>query len=149
MKRSLAALAIWAAASCTGTPPVAKAPNADQVRQLLKQGAGSNIAVTNEAWSPPLRPLTLAGTPLAVRHHIGAAISGLPRWQIVDENDAVVWATRTTRVFRFVDDVYLLMTPVGDSVRVEARSASRLGKGDLGQNRRNLAEFLAALAKQR
>lgn len=149
MKRPLTALALLAGASCAGTPPVTKAPTAEEVRQLLLKGPGSNIAVTNEAWSPPLRPLTVPGTPLTVRHLIGDAIGRLPRWRIVDENDAVVWATHTTRIFRFVDDVYLLMTPVGDSVRLEARSASRLGKGDLGQNRRNLTELLTELRKPR
>ena len=73
------------------------------------------------------------------------AIGGLRRWQVTGREDAVVRATRTTRLFRFVDDVLLLLEPAHGGTRVSARSASRVGRGDLGQNRRNLAELWRVL----
>jgi uncharacterized protein (DUF1499 family) len=62
--------------------------------------------------------------------------------------DGVIWATRRTRLFRFVDDIYLLLLPAHDSTVVFARSASRVGRGDLGQNRRNLGELWAAMEQR-
>jgi uncharacterized protein (DUF1499 family) len=56
-----------------------------------------------------------------------------------------VQATRTTRIFRFVDDISVLLEPAVGGTAVAARSGSRIGRGDLGQNRRNLAELWEAL----
>ena len=37
------------------------------------------------------------------------------------------------------------IVPNGDGCRLHARSQSRVGRGDFGQNRRNLRELFAAL----
>jgi uncharacterized protein (DUF1499 family) len=76
---------------------------------------------------------------------VAHAIATLPRWQVAGRQGPVIRATRTTRLFRFVDDVLLLLEPAGGGTRIQARSASRVGRGDLGQNRRNLAELWRAL----
>jgi uncharacterized protein (DUF1499 family) len=73
----------------------------------------------------------------------------MPRWKVADSTGAVLWITRTTRLFRFVDDLYLLVEPRGDQSAILVRSASRVGKGDLGQNRRNIAELWVAIASAR
>jgi uncharacterized protein (DUF1499 family) len=64
---------------------------------------------------------------------------------VQDTSSAVVWVTRTTRLFRFVDDLYILVEPREGRSAVLVRSASRIGRGDLGQNRRNIIELWAAL----
>ena len=56
-----------------------------------------------------------------------------------------VHLTRKTRLFRFVDDVHLRIFPDGGGSRVEGTSQSRVGKGDLGQNARNLRELFRDL----
>lgn len=56
--------------------------------------------------------------------------------------------TRTTRVMRFVDDIRVRLFVDGDRTRIDAASQSRFGKGDLGQNRRNLRELLAEFDDQ-
>ncbi|QDT70252.1 hypothetical protein MalM25_31980 [Planctomycetes bacterium MalM25] len=49
---------------------------------------------------------------------------------------------RTTGLMRYQDDIWLLVTDQGDgTLRFDAESRSRVGKGDLGQNPRNLAEL--------
>ncbi|MDV6031833.1 MAG: DUF1499 domain-containing protein [Phycisphaera sp. RhM] len=60
--------------------------------------------------------------------------------------------TRTTPLLKFVDDIEVELTarPAGQestrqSVIVNATSQSRVGKGDLGQNPRNLIELTTAL----
>ncbi len=48
--------------------------------------------------------------------------------------------TRTTPLFRFVDDIDVKLSPdqTGSGTQLQANSQSRVGKGDLGQNPRNL-----------
>ena len=57
-------------------------------------------------------------------------------------------AVRKTRLFGFEDDVTARVYPDPDGARLELTSASRLGKGDLGQNSRNLAELLRAVDRE-
>ena len=73
------------------------------------------------------------------------AIRTLPRWRVTERAGSVIRATRTTRLFRFVDDIVVLLEPAAGGTRVLARSASRVGRRDFGQNRRNLAELWHAL----
>ena len=47
-----------------------------------------------------------------------------------------LWATYTSTVFRFVDDVEMHRRPGDD--RIEVRSASRTGYSDLGANRKRI-----------
>jgi len=60
---------------------------------------------------------------------------------------------RETRLFRFKDDITLRVSGVVDADGnrlsiVTGHSQSRVGKGDLGQNPRNLREILTALDAQ-
>ena len=47
-----------------------------------------------------------------------------------------------SRLFRFVDDVELLVDP--EAARIEIRSASRVGHSDLGVNRKRVEVIRAA-----
>ena len=70
------------------------------------------------------------------------AVEGLPRWSLEAAEASEVRAVRTTRLFRFRDDVTARVRPDPGGARLELTSASRLGRGDLGQNPRNLEEHL-------
>lgn len=108
--------------------------------------AARNWAETNVS-DPKLAPPTLPVPRHQAVTHIQAAIQKLPRWHIVsvDEANSLIKATRTTRLFRFIDDVVIRLedAPNG-ATRLHIRSQSRVGKGDLGQNRRNIIELLKA-----
>jgi uncharacterized protein (DUF1499 family) len=129
--------------------PAPKAPSTEtEFRALLSRGSGSNFVVTSDtAADSRLRTPTLPGSATDLRGRVLTALLTLPRWQIQDTSGAVIWATRATRLFRFTDDIYLLIESRPTGSAILARSASRVGKGDLGQNRRNLAEIWAALAR--
>jgi uncharacterized protein (DUF1499 family) len=73
------------------------------------------------------------------------AVTAIRGWRVVGQAAGVVQATRTTRLFRFVDDISILLEPASGGTAVSARSGSRVGRGDFGQNRRNLAELWQAL----
>jgi uncharacterized protein (DUF1499 family) len=76
------------------------------------------------------------------------AVTRLPRWRVESSDGRSLKAVRTTRVFRFRDDVELRAKSEAGGTRLELNSASRVGRNDLGQNRRNLAELLAALDRE-
>ena len=79
---------------------------------------------------------------------IERAVEELPRWSLESSDGNELRAVRTTRLFRFRDDVMARVYPDPDGARVELTSASRLGKGDLGQNPRNLKELLRAVDRE-
>jgi len=76
-------------------------------------------------------------------------INNLPRWQIVEADlpAGKIRAERTSRLFRFTDDIEIEIKQTGPGhARLDVRSASRVGKGDFGQNARNIQFLLEALA---
>jgi uncharacterized protein (DUF1499 family) len=106
-----------------------------------------NWADTDEPGDPALAPLDLSLPPAEALRCVEELLHTLPRWHLeaVDPQNGMLRATRRTRLWRFVDDVTLRLEPAGGGTRIHARSQSRIGKGDFGQNRRNLLELLGAL----
>jgi uncharacterized protein (DUF1499 family) len=150
--RPLAAGVIAAAAgalsACAPERPASELPTAADALALIKQGGGSNVAVTTpDADDPRLRPRIYPGKASEIARMTEQAVTPLPRWEVIAGRSGVIWLTHRTRL-GFVDDVYLLLLPTGDSTVVFARSASRVGQYDFGQNRRNLRELWAALDKR-
>lgn len=76
---------------------------------------------------------------------LGLANGGLPRWRVVasDDDEGTIHAESATLVFKFVDDVHIHVgLDENGQTRVDLRSASRVGKGDLGRNPRTIGRFL-------
>lgn len=71
-------------------------------------------------------------------------------WEVKvrDRDKGEIRAVATTLVFRFKDDVTIMIGREGESVVVNVRSHSRIGKGDLGTNARRIRQFQAKLAKR-
>jgi uncharacterized protein (DUF1499 family) len=65
-------------------------------------------------------------------------------WEIVavDAKTGHMEATATTLLFGFKDDVVVRVSPEATGSRVDVRSASRVGRSDLGVNARRVREFL-------
>jgi uncharacterized protein (DUF1499 family) len=78
------------------------------------------------------------------------AVGRMPRWTLVSSRSeqGEIRAEATTRLFRFVDDVVVRVTEEGGRTAVNVRSASRVGRGDLGQNARNIRAFFLELDRQ-
>ncbi len=98
---------------------------------------------------PRLRPLIVPADPADAVRGAAAVVATHPRWRIVsaDPRAGSLHATHATRVWRFIDDVHLRFTAQASGTRIVGRSQSRIGKGDLGQNARNLRELATALSK--
>lgn len=86
-------------------------------------------------------PLPL-GDPATVRDSLAAVVGGFPRAEVVEARDDYLRATFTSRVWRFVDDVEFRPDPAAGVVHV--RSASRVGRGDMGVNRARVEAIRAA-----
>jgi len=85
-------------------------------------------------------------TPEKVLAAAEKTVARLPRWHVESRAESTLSAVRTTRVFRFKDDVVLRAAPTpSGGTSLALTSASRVGRNDLGQNARNLSELLAAL----
>ena len=69
-------------------------------------------------------------------------------WEViaVDRTRGLLEAIDTTFWFRFKDDIVVRVRAIGPSrSRVDVRSKSRIGRGDLGTNARRIRMFTAAL----
>ena len=72
----------------------------------------------------------------------------LPNWTAEASGENEVRAVRTTRLFRFRDDVKVRVYARADGAGSELTGASRVGKNDLGQNFRNIKELLQAVERE-
>ena len=77
---------------------------------------------------------------------IVAIVGSMPRATIVERTPTTMRAEFRTRLFRFVDDVLFEIDEAKKTI--EFRSASRVGRGDLGVNRKRLEAIRAAFAEK-
>lgn len=104
-----------------------------------------NWADTHEPTHPDLAPMTVPIPPDAAVERVKKAVATLPRWSVQSEASGELKLTRRTRVIGFVDDVTVTIQAAGPDAIIHAASKSRVGVGDLGQNRRNILELWAAI----
>lgn len=95
---------------------------------------------------PDLAPIesSLAAGDAYARAQIAARSLG---WEITYENpeEGTFDATDTTAIFRFVDDVTVRVRSQGWGSRIDVRSKSRDGRGDLGANAARIERFAAQI----
>ncbi|MGQ7843904.1 DUF1499 domain-containing protein [Granulosicoccus sp. 3-233] len=85
--------------------------------------------------------LAIEADPSSAIETMATLISEQPGARIVSRNDHYLHATWSTRLMGFVDDVECLLIPASgnDQAVLQIRSASRLGKSDLGANEKRIA----------
>ncbi len=119
----------------------------------LKAPSNTDNSVTSQAALFPdspqreaaaIAPLALRGSGLATIARIAAIVEGTDGAKLIRSGPDYLYAQYTSRVMRFVDDVEFWYDPQTQVVQV--RSASRLGKSDLGVNRRRIESIRTALA---
>jgi len=105
---------------------------------------GPDAAVQQRRAYPDIVPLTLPASPADVLARADRAARALG-WTVVatDPLDGRLEATATTFWFRFVDDVVIRIRPEAAGSRLDIRSKSRVGRGDLGANARRIRAFVA------
>lgn len=107
---------------------------------------GPEIAAQQRKAYPDIEPALLSMSP-AQAFDRSLAAARAQGWEIVATVPAEgrIEATDTTRWFGFKDDVVVRVRPEATGSRVDVRSVSRVGRGDVGANARRIREFLGAL----
>lgn len=116
----------------------------------LKRWFSQNIANTDGSTHSDLKPLDLSVPYQEAWEQIPIVSETIRGWKVesVDSKTSVIQTTRRTRLMGYIDDIVLRIEATSTGIRIHARSESRVGKGDLGQNRRNIQELFRTLRKQ-
>ncbi|MCE9527096.1 MAG: DUF1499 domain-containing protein [Planctomycetales bacterium] len=112
----------------------------------------TNYAATSAAAkNPSLRPVDAGLSPRDAAKLVVSAAKQIPGWESASTeelgDEIVLRLVRTTKLMRFKDDITVHIRPASDGnipakCEISAESKSRIGKGDFGQNPRNLAELM-------
>lgn len=111
----------------------------------------TNVAETDpKSPDPLLQPLKRPGTLDCAKQVLEKEIGQIPRWTLgsIDGSgeEVILHATRKTPLWGFVDDIRVTIAQVEpEQIQISVYSKSRLGKGDLGQNPRNIKELTSRL----
>ena len=79
-------------------------------------------------------------------HAMSSVVAGLPRAKIIRQTDNYLHAECSSAVFGFVDDLELHLRPEQNLIAV--RSAARLGRSDLGVNRKRVEKLRSLLRRE-
>jgi uncharacterized protein (DUF1499 family) len=119
----------------------------------LKIPSSTDNSVSSQADLYPDHPQRKYSSiaPLAVRGDgpntiakLKAIVEGMDGAKLITTAPDYLYAQYTTPLMKYVDDVEFWFDPKNNVIQV--RSASRLGKGDLGMNRKRIELVRAALA---
>lgn len=107
---------------------------------------GAEIAAQQRAAYPDVQPVNL-DLPRDEAFLRALRVARDLGWEIVAEEpeEGRIEATDQTFWFGFKDDVVIRITAAGARSRVDVRSVSRVGRGDVGTNARRIREFVARL----
>lgn len=86
-----------------------------------------------------IQPLSYSSSAAEALAKLKTVIESLPRTTIISETDTYLYAEFKSRLMGYVDDVEFLVDDAAKVIHV--RSASRLGKSDLGVNRNRIEEI--------
>ena len=83
-----------------------------------------------------IKPLSYTGTMDQAKQKLSAVINSMPRTKIISDKGDYLDAEFTSFLWRFVDDVEFVFD--NGEKTIQFRSASRLGYGDMGVNRKRM-----------
>jgi uncharacterized protein (DUF1499 family) len=90
-----------------------------------------------------IAPLAAAGSAQATMARLKTIVQNMSGCEVVKASDDYLYATCTTKLLKFTDDLELWWDASAGAVQV--RSASRLGYGDWGANRARVEAIRAQL----
>jgi uncharacterized protein (DUF1499 family) len=107
---------------------------------------GEKIALQQRAAYPDLQPYEMNVPPAQAFERALEAVRTMG-WVLVaaEASDGRIEATDTTFWFRFKDDVIVRIRPSGTGSRVDVRSLSRVGGGDVGTNAARIRAYFDVL----
>lgn len=140
---SVGLLSAMALTACTAATPTIVERNA--VAKTLQPCPDSPNCVSTQAPREDaqhyIEPITYTGSAADARQRLLDVIAAMPRTKIVTDEELYIHATFTSLIFRFVDDVQFVIDDAAKTIHF--RSASRVGRGDMGVNRNRMEEIRA------
>jgi uncharacterized protein (DUF1499 family) len=135
--RSALLITLPLVAGCHATAPRPMA-SGEQLRPCPR----TPNCVSTEAADPrhAMPPIPFQGSAAVAQLRARAALLAEPRTRLVAERPGYLHAEARSRVLRFVDDVEVVVDSTARRVRF--RSASRVGRSDLGVNRARMERFV-------
>jgi uncharacterized protein (DUF1499 family) len=108
---------------------------------------GYDAAQTAEKQAYPDIALVTLALPPAQAFERALAAARAAGWIVLasDPTSGRIEATQQTHWFGFTDDIVVRVSPEGESSRIDVRSASRVGRHDLGANAKRIRDYLARL----
>ena len=97
-----------------------------------------------QAETARIAPLPVAGDAAATMARIQAILQATPGATVIKAESGYLYATFSTRLLKYTDDVEFWFDAAQGVVQV--RSASRLGRGDFGVNRARVESIRAQLS---
>ena len=91
-------------------------------------------------------PIRFTGSPAEAMARLARVVEGMPHARIVAREGDYLRAEYRSLVFRFVDDVEFVLDSAAGVIHF--RSASRVGRGDLGVNRRRMREVTRRFGRE-
>ncbi|MGQ4879276.1 DUF1499 domain-containing protein [Billgrantia sp. LNSP4103-1] len=108
---------------------------------------GEDFARQQREAYPDIAPVTL-DLPLGLVHDVAEAAVLDLGWRLVDNSLTRIEATDATPWFGFKDDVVIRLSETGEGVRIDVRSASRMGRGDMGTNAKRVRDYFEAIERR-
>ncbi len=128
--------------SCAGTRPAGLGLHDGRLRPC--PSSPNCVCSEDSDKGHAIAPLRFTGDPSAAFARAKEAALTLPGTKLVGETTDFMHFESTSALMGFVDDLELQLVPGKDEIGV--RSASRLGYGDMGVNRKRIEELRAAFA---
>lgn len=150
--------------SAAGAPPIhdittdTRNPPAFYTVARLRANASNPVAYEGEAVAeqqrrayPDIQPLMFTGPQSVIFNDALATARDAMGWEIVSASRemGIIEATATTSWFGFKDDVVIRVMPASGITRVDVRSVSREGRGDMGVNAKRVRDFLQRMRERR
>lgn len=148
LKRVLAVFAAvavgsWVVVQFLGrNPPPGLGPSEDGLAECPDT---PNCVCSDCEQSDKLPPLEFFSEPAVAKAALKGALAKM-KIEVIAEQENYLHAVATTPIMRYRDDLEFLIEP--EEKKIQFRSASRLGKSDLGKNRARLKEIFALLEKE-
>ena len=135
----------------TADPPaiIAALPARQAEHAATAAYGGPATAAQQRAAFPDIVPVILPLSPAKAFDLALATAQSMPRWKITATDPAAgrIEASEASFWFGFVDDIVIRVAADGAGSRIDVRSLSRQGKGDLGVNAARVRAYIAALRR--
>lgn len=129
------------------TPPAFQQAAADPANAGRDMSYPPAFAAVQRSCCADLGPAKLQVAPATAYVRVESVALAQPDWTVTrrDPTAGELEATATTRLFGFHDDIVIRVRPDGTGSRVDLRSKSRDGRGDLGTNADRIRRIVSAL----